>query len=261
MNEGAFLEPLTLALADFDIILLEDVPEGAQMVRIDRKYAFPVSRIPDVLENMKPWYSIVMAAGKRVSLYNSTYLDTPDFLFFNRHQRGYLHRNKIRYRSYPNTGTTFLEIKHKSNKGTTQKERILVENQSFELDNDSRRFLSEGISEIDPDTLKLSAQVNYQRIQFISKDQHERFSIDFGIHAHLDENSVEFGPVAILEVKQDYRFASPIVLQMRDMRYFEVSMSKYCLALTMLKPNLKSNRFKETLRRLRKITNEKSEPV
>lgn len=210
MNEETPSDILKSTITDFDDILLEDVIEGAQMVRIDRKYAFHVSHIPDVLKTMAPWYSVMVAAGERISLYNSAYLDTPDFLFFKRHQRGYLHRDKIRFRSYPNTETTFLEIKHKSNKGRTLKERILIENQSLELDDTARRFLSEGISEIDPDNLKLSAQVNYQRIQFISKDEHERFSIDFDIHAHLDEKSVEFGPVAILEVKQDYRFASPI---------------------------------------------------
>lgn len=261
MNEETTTDLLKLALADFDVILLEEVPEGAQMVRIDRKFAFHVSRIPDVLNGIQSQYSIVKAAGKRISLYNSVYLDTPEFLFFNRHHRGYLHRDKVRFRSYSNTGTTFLEVKHKSNTGKTLKERILRETQSLDLDSRARRFLSEEISEIDPGNLKLSAQVNYQRIQFISKDRHERFSIDFDIHAHLDENSVEFGPVAILEIKQDYRLPTPIVLRMRDMRYYEVGLSKYCLAMTMLKPDLKSNRFKADLRRLRKITNEQLEAV
>lgn len=261
MNEGTLSDSLISVLRDFDGILLEDVIEGAQMVRIDRKYAFPISRIPEILEMMKPYYSIVVAAGKRISLYNSTYLDTPDFLFFQKHQRGYLNRDKIRYRTYPNTETTFLEIKHKSNKGLTIKKRILREDQSMKMDSESRRFLAQAVPEVDPENLIISARVDYRRIQFVSKDQKERFSIDFDIRASLEGDSVDFGPVAILEVKQDYRFTSPIVRHVRDLRYFEMSMSKYCLALTMLKPNLKSNRFKEDLRRLRKITNEQLETV
>lgn len=261
MNEVKQSDSLISVLSDFDGILLDDVIEGAQMERIDRKYAFPVSHIPKILEDMTAWYSIVIAAGKRISLYNSTYLDTPEFLFFQRHQRGYMNRDKIRYRSYPNTETTFLEIKHKSNTGQTLKDRILRENQSLEMDSESLQFLEQGVPAVNPEDLILSAKVDYRRIQFISKDKHERFSIDYDIQASFEGQSVEFGPVAILEVKQDYRFTSPIVRHMRDLRYFEESLSKYCLALTMLKPNLKSNRFKEDLRRLRKITNEQLETV
>ena len=204
MNEGTLSDSLISVLRDFDGILLEDVIEGAQMVRIDRKYAFPISRIPEILEMMKPYYSIVVAAGKRISLYNSTYLDTPDFLFFQKHQRGYLNRDKIRYRTYPNTETTFLEIKHKSNKGLTIKKRILREDQSMKMDSESRRFLAQAVTEVDPENLIISARVDYRRIQFVSKDQKERFSIDFDIRASLEGDSVDFGPVAILEVKQDY---------------------------------------------------------
>ncbi len=261
MNKGKQSDSLISILGGYDAILLDDVAEGAQMERIDRKYAFPVSRIPKILEAMTPWYAIVVAAGKRISLYNSTYLDTPEFLFFQRHQRGYLNRDKIRYRSYPNTATTFLEIKHKANTGQTLKDRILRETQSFKMDSESLRFLNQGVPEVRPEDLIPSARVDYHRIQFISKDKNERFSIDFDIRASLNGKSVEFGPIAILEVKQDYRFTSPIVRHMRDLRYFEESMSKYCLALTMLKPNLKSNRFKADLRRLRKITNEQIETV
>lgn len=89
-----------------------------------------------------------------------------------------MNRDKIRYRAYPNTATTFLEIKHKSNTGQTVKDRILRENETLELDEESLQFLSQGVSAINPNDLMLSARVDYRRIQFISKEQNERFSID-----------------------------------------------------------------------------------
>ena len=43
--------------------------------------------------------------------YHTTYLDTPDFLFYTQQLRGKLNRHKIRYRRYESTGISFLEIK------------------------------------------------------------------------------------------------------------------------------------------------------
>lgn len=250
-------ELLQSPLSKFEVILLEDMSVGAQMERIDRKFAFHVSRIPEVICEVESNYSIVKAAGKNISLYNSTYLDTEEFLFFQRHHRGALHRDKIRFRTYPNTGTTFLELKRKSNRGRTAKLRIQRESGRIDIDKESKHFIRENAPQINPDTLITSARIDYQRIQFISKTDDERFSIDFDISAHYRGSDFNFGNVAILEVKQDRKFTSSIIAQMRDLRIREASMSKYCLALAALDPSLKSNRFKPDLRRLRKIQNEK----
>lgn len=257
MNDISRSKRLQEVLQGYEVILLDDIPVGAQMERIDRKYAFPASRIPEVLTGLEPWYTIVEAAGRNISFYESTYLDTTDFTFYQLHQRGAANRDKIRFRSYPYTGTRFLEIKHKTNKGHTVKERIPWHDKTFELNENAHAFLRQHADHLPVSRLRESCRIDYRRIQFIARDQRERFSVDFEIEAFLDTGSISFGEVAILEVKQDVRSDSPIVLKMRDLRIFEASMSKYCLALTMLKPDLKSNRFKEDLRRLRKIAYEK----
>lgn len=254
-------DAISLALSKFDIIHLKDIIKGGQMVRIDRKYVFHMDQVPEVLEGMEAEYSIVKVAGKKISTYKSHYLDTANFLFFNQHQRGLVPRDKLRFRTYPSTETTFFEIKHKSNKNITQKDRILRKDESLVLDKTIQDFISNGISKIDPKTLQLSASVNYHRLQFISKDQQERFSIDLNVNASLDGKTVDFGPVAILEIKQNKRSSSPMVDEMQALRLFEVSLSKYCVSLTLLKPDLKSNRFNEIVRLIKKISHQKHEQL
>lgn len=254
MNNYTVPDALSLALDDFDVISLEDIIKGGQMVRIDRKYVFHIDQVTEVLKGMESEYSIVKVAGNKISTYKSHYFDTIDFLFFNQHQRGLVPRDKLRFRTYPSTETTFFEIKHKSNKNITQKDRILRKDDSLVLDKTIQQFIRNGISKIDPKTLQLSARIDYHRIQFISKDQRERFSIDININSSLDGHHVDFGPIAILEIKQYKRFPSPMVVEMRKLRHFEVSLSKYCVSLTLLKPDLKSNRFNEIVRLIKKIS-------
>src|SRR5690554_1633363 len=108
-------------LNNFKRIELDDLPEGAQMERIDRKYSFHNSRVTEVIKGLEAEYEIVYAANSVISPYDSWYMDTPDFMFYRVHHNRVLNRDKVRYRSYPRTRTTFLEVKRKNNKGRTSK--------------------------------------------------------------------------------------------------------------------------------------------
>lgn len=245
-------------LRSFERVPLAELTEGAQMDRIDRKFPFHISHVPEVLKGLARDYKVVKAAGSVISPYDSLYFDTNDYLFFRRHHSGFLNRDKIRYRSYPRTHTTFLEVKRKNNKGRTAKSRILCSDLNFPLKSERLKFLLENISKIDPASLVPSVFIKYHRIAFIAEDGNERFSIDFNIRATLDDHETDFDNVVILEVKQDHKFTSPIITRLRELRMGEASMSKYCLALAILKPELKSNRFKLALRRLDKIIHEEN---
>lgn len=258
MNDTTLISSELLAvLKEFERIPLEELEE-AQMDRIDRKFPFHISKLPSVLKGLESDYKIVKAAGSVISPYDSLYFDTTDYLFFRKHHSGFLNRDKIRYRSYPRTHTTFLEVKRKSNKGRTAKSRILCADLNFPLKTDRMDFLAENLSTVDPKSLIPSVFIKYNRIAFIAEDGDERFSIDFDVRAKLDDKETDFGNVAILEVKQDHKFTSPIIARLRDLRMGAASLSKYCLALAMLKPDLKANRFKMDLRRLERIIHEEN---
>lgn len=243
-------------LNDFPRIKLEDLQEGAQMERIDRKYPFHISRVPAVLKGLDSEYEIVLAAGSVISPYDSWYMDTPDLAFFKNHHSGFQNRVKVRYRSYPRTQTTFLEVKRKDNKGFTSKERVLSDTLNYPFTPDQLDFLEENMKDFEPNVLQPSVYIEYDRIAFIPKHGNERFSIDFNISGQIDGKTTNFGEAVILEVMQDRRHTTPIISRLRELRLREASMSKYCLTMSLLDKSLKSNLFKQDLRRLEKIMNE-----
>lgn len=249
-------EDLQKVLNKFERIELTDLRDGAQMERIDRKYPFHISRIPEVLRGLESEYKIVRAAGSVVSPYDTWYMDTPELKFFKIHHNGFLNRLKVRFRAYPRTETTFLEVKRKSNKGYTSKSRMLSDGMNYPLNAEQLKFLEENMDGFDPHTLQPSVFIKYDRIAFTPIEGEERFSIDYNITAEIDGKKTNFGEAAILEVMQDDRYTSPVILHLRDLRLRESSMSKYCLTLSRLNQDLKSNLFKTDLRRLEKIMNE-----
>lgn len=255
MSEKEMAKHMEDSLAVFTKLQLHEVPKDALMERIDRKYVFHESRIEELLEGLHPHYNLVEAAGSVFAPYHSQYLDTEDFEIYNRHHRGFKNREKVRFRMYPKTQTSFLEHKLKSNKGRTSKLRIPTSS-DFNLDKEATSFLNDQLQNYKPHQLKPSAIVDYTRLGFISKDGDERFSIDFNISASMGDAEENFGSVAILEVKQGRHTNTPVVSKMRNSGLREVSMSKYCLSLSLLKPDLKSHFFKVALRRIRKINHE-----
>lgn len=252
-------EELPEVLNDFPRIELEELLEGAQMERIDRKYPFHISRVPEVLKGLEAEYKIVRAAGSVISPYDTWYMDTPDREFFKIHHSGFQNRLKVRYRSYPRTRTSFLEVKRKNNKGYTSKERIISDALDYPFSTDQLEFLEENIEEFDPHILQPSVFIKYDRIAFSPLEGNERFSIDFNITGQIDGKTTNFGEAVILEVMQDKRHTTPIISRLRDLRLKEASMSKYCLTMSLLDKDLKSNLFKGDLRRLEKIMNEEDE--
>lgn len=256
MSEDLIPEEIWQALHQFEEIALEDLPRENLMERIDRKFVVSLAEISPFLNGLGEGYRIVKAAGSVVAPYRSLYLDTDEFKYFNTHRRGFSNRIKVRYRTYPKTDTTFLELKRKNNKGRTQKVRIPLQESQLPLSVDSKDFLASLIPSEEVEGLKRSVEIEYDRLGFISKKGTERFSVDFDLRAKYNGKEVHFGDLAIIEVKQERISLSPVIRKLREDGIREASMSKYCLALSLLKPGLKWNTFKPTLHRIRKIDKE-----
>ena len=111
-------------LNSFGPISLEEMDSIRLMNRMDTKYVFSAGLLPLILDTLTASYKILEIEQKRDLLYHSRYLDTEEMLFYLQHVTGKLARHKIRFRKYESTGTTFLEIKRKTNKNRTVKWRI-----------------------------------------------------------------------------------------------------------------------------------------
>lgn len=256
MSEDMIPEQIWKALSEFHEIGLDEIPRETLMERLDRKYTISIDQVGSSISGLSEHYNIVKAAGSVVAPYRSLYLDTPEFEYFHKHRRGFGNRTKVRYRTYPKTDTSFIEVKAKSNKGRTRKERIRVENFDYPLPTQTSGFLKNLIDQDELKSLNLSVEIEYDRLGFIAKEGDERFSVDFDIRARYKGKEVSFGDLAVIEVKQDKMNTSPIIKQLRALGIRKASMSKYCMALSLLKPELKSNTFKASIHRLRKIDKE-----
>jgi hypothetical protein len=166
---------------------------------------------------------------------------------------GKVNRYKFRARKYVESNLHFFEVKFKSNKGRTVKERIKrpdIQN----LIQDSSHELVKSFSNIDPDTLIAKLWVNYKRMTFVSKTSAERLTIDTKLTFIDDTKRIQINGLAIAEVKQSSaRDKSYFVSLMKKLKVKERSISKYCLGVISLNEKIKRNNFKGTLLYLQKL--------
>ena len=127
MSENKTAELIIPQLQTFRPITLDEMDKVQLLNRMDTKFVFQVSKLPAFLEKIKERYRLLETNPLRYADYNSLYYDTPDFQLYFTHHRGKSGRYKIRFRSYNDTKLFFLEIKHKNNKGRTDKSRKIKE--------------------------------------------------------------------------------------------------------------------------------------
>ena len=249
------LKEIEHILAPFERLGLNDFGDGRFAERRDRKFPCHIDQIAEVIEGLHDQYDLITPNDDFISSIGTLYFDTPDYDFFQDHHRGKGNRLKVRFRKYPDTKTSFLEVKKKSIKGLTLKERVLSPFDSKVINTEMRTFLEEnGIKS--SSSLEPVLEVNYRRFSFISKNRVERFSIDFEIEFCNSNGQGNFGDLAIVEVKQPSLKTTTIIKKLRDCHIREASISKYCLSLSTLIPDLKSNRFKPALRSLQALFHE-----
>jgi hypothetical protein len=222
------------------------------MNRTDTKFTFSRERLYNMLTSLKPHYKVLEVKGKRISSYKTLYYDTTDFNLYLAHHNGQLNRYKIRHRSYVESGTGFLEVKFKSNKGRTIKERIKQKDAPQHWETESGAFLNEK-TPFKIETLIPAIWVNYSRITLVSRMNEERVTIDLNLE-FIRHNSLEnFGGLVIAEVKQGKKQASEFLKLMKCERIREGSISKYCMGVAVTDASVKKNNFKEKLLHIKQI--------
>jgi hypothetical protein len=236
-------EPITLK--EMDSVKLQD--------RVDTKFMFRDNFLPKLFQDMVPHYRILEVSNFRYSNYETLYFDTDDFKLYLQHHNGKQNRFKFRSRSYVESNLHFFEVKFKSNKGRTVKDRIKQHEIVKELNGQPGEFLVE-TSGHDPEKYKAQIWVNYRRHTFVSKTTQERLTIDTNLTFIDKDNQKTYDGLVIAEVKQGSALdKSPFIALMKKYRVRPKSISKYCLGVISLHPEIKKNRFKPTLLYLSKL--------
>jgi hypothetical protein len=238
------IEPI---LSKFTSVSLAEIEEVKLMSRIDRKYWFHLSKLPQILEQTLAEYNILEIEGKRLMDYQTTYFDTLDNEMYLKHHNGKSNRYKLRKRKYLTTDNSFLEVKYKTNKKVTEKNRIEVK---FE----SAGFLHKELGFIVKETPYFGENLypvlnnKFKRLTLIHKNKLDRCTLDFDPTFWNYEQVVNIDNLGIFELKRGSSLkSSPIVAILRNLKIRQRGMSKYCTGRALLEPGLKQNAFKARL--------------
>ncbi|MFO7697888.1 MAG: hypothetical protein R6X16_12135 [Anaerolineae bacterium] len=160
---------------------------------------------------------------------------------------------KVRKRAYADSDLAFLEIKHKINAQTTIKSRMPTRELSSQIARDAEPFLRTNypyhVEELEAKLLN-----TFQRITLVSTHRVERLTVDVGLISLWNGVGTSLAGIAIAEVKRD-RFSvdSEFVQQMRALGVRATGLSKYCIGVSMLYPEVKHNRFNPQLRQIARL--------
>jgi hypothetical protein len=241
-------------LIPFDPIRLSEMDKVQLLDRTDTKYIFHINQLGDILGKSIDNYRALTIKGMKYAHYETHYFDTPDYRLYTSHHNGRHNRYKVRFRTYVDSQKSFFEIKFKSNKGRTVKQRIQLPEVECLMNEETCRFL-ESHSNMKSALLQEALQINYNRIMLVNKEMTERLTIDFGMTYYINGEEHSFPNLVIAEVKQPRNGKSPFREIMHESHIRNLSISKYCLGIASFIPHIKKNAFKYKLLYINKISN------
>lgn len=257
------MSDINAILKEFRPVKLDEMDSVNFMNRNDTKYLFNINSLPELLKSAASGYRILEINDERSFSYCTTYYDTPAYSLYYQHVTGKLGRNKIRVRTYESTGTSFLEVKNKTNKGKTVKSRIKRKTEAGITEGKGFDFISEVMPDCNPDDLRPMLTNRFIRVTLANFEVKERITIDFNVSFSVDgEKSICLPYLAIAEIKRDRNpGCSPFYREIKRMGIREASFSKYCVGMALLNDMPKSNTLKPRLLTLNKIKNEPGNTV
>lgn len=256
-THGRARAALDVAMHDRNDISLEEVMEHAALqTRVDKKFLLTPEQFTAFTQRLGPEFAVMQIDGIRSFSYRSTYFDTPDFEQYVAHRQGRRRRYKVRSRTYVESQLCMFEIKTKGLRGATVKHRreqpledahtLTPENLAF-----ADQVLAEEYGQQVPE-LRPALHNAYTRATLVNPIDGERVTCDVDLR-YADDNAAVHGPdMLVVETKSaDGRGVSDQALAALGIR--AVSMSKYCLGIASLNPQLPANKWTRLLQRYRWI--------
>ncbi|MDQ6739825.1 MAG: hypothetical protein M3021_05515, partial [Actinomycetota bacterium] len=170
---------------------------------------------------------------------------------FRAHRQGRRRRFKVRTRTYVNSGLCMFEVKFKGHRGETVKHRMPYRMQdSSGLTEAAEEFLA---AQLEADygltlpILEPSLSTDYTRGTLVNPLTRERLTCDVDLVFGNLERTVRAPDLVVVETKTMDGFGvADQALAAMGIR--PVSMSKYCLGIALLHPDLPANRWNRLLR-------------
>ena len=244
------------AAALIDPIGLDELMELAELqTRVDRKYFVPADVFRTMIAELAGELRVLDIDGKRTFGYESVYFDTPDLATYRAHVQRRRLRFKARTRTYTDSGLCMFEVKLTGARGETVKERIKhPEQYRAELTEDAlahlKTTLCKAYHQDLPEGLQPTLVTAYRRTTFVSRTGEARLTCDSGLRClDLNHEVRDTGTHVLVESKSGGQGGSAADRILRELGVRPASVSKYCVAVAALHPELPSNPWRQTLRR------------
>ena len=266
---------LSSIITRYEPITLEQMSGIKLMNRTDTKFVTTERLLCELLLLAQDHYFAQDIDGERIARYFTAYFDTPDNDMYIMHQNGHLNRQKVRIRSYVDSGLNFLEVKTKNNHGRTKKKRVDMKDFNpvnpahditFRRQDDNFIAYDEFLREhLRYNARELTQQIEnrFNRITLVNKARTERLTIDTGLRFFnlVTGKRMDLTGLAIIELKRDGLQPSPILDLLNLLRIKPQGFSKYCMGQALTNPSLKQNRFKQRLRLVSRMLEQTHQPI
>lgn len=241
-------------LLNFDKTTLAEMNSVSLMKRVDTKFILKESQLLEVLSKLYDDYKILEINQERLMKYSTLYFDSENKKCFKDHHNGKLNRYKIRMRKYLVSDICFLEIKKKNNLGVTNKIRRQIKDFETNLTTKSKDYITE--SNINNLLLEPSLYNNFSRMTLVNKNESERITIDVDLSFSFGTDEKKFDKLVVVEIKQEgKRLNTTINRALKSMSILPTNFSKYCIGISNIIDDIKSNRFKEINLKINKLNN------
>jgi hypothetical protein len=241
-------------IGTYETIGLKEAEKVKLFDRSDRKYIFSLDYLYPVLEALQPYYQVLEAGSFVNQPYFSIYYDTEEFSMFLAHHNNRPRRVKMRIREYKSTGVSFLEVKQKTRLGQTVKSREKAASMEDMIDEAHAAFIQEK-TPFTREQLHAQLITQFNRITLISKERPERMTLDTQLSFTYRGRSLDLPQLVIAELKRESsRAVSRFPGEMKKHGIRALSVSKYCLGMALLNPDIKHNLFNPKLAKVKKLT-------
>jgi hypothetical protein len=244
--------------ARFEEISVEDLTVQAELLRrFDTKYIVPLHLLPQVYAALPSATRVLSVEGNHSTSYVTHYYDSADLHTYFDHLKRRRKRFKIRTRYYNEPTNGYLEIKIKMPRGQTQKVRWALNVNEVTSPIGEKHISLLNIALTDNSYAPLThryqrtLETTFSRTTLFDPDSSERITIDAHLHASLEESKIDLGAThAIVEIKSARQIGHSHRV-FTHLGLHPMSVSKYCVALTALQPELIGSPWKSALYLLR----------
>jgi hypothetical protein len=224
------------------------------MQRVTTKMILPEAQLALALEQVTEDYEVLEIGDRRLHHYWTQYFDTPSYALYHQHHNEQRDRYKVRTRRYSDLGLAFFEVKRKTSREITIKERLQIAQASEDIGAEGRAFLALHCP-CPAQELAPVLWTVFWRATLASRDRSERLTMDTGISLHTRRAEIALPGLAVVEIKRaGHALRSPLGRQLRELGVRPTGFSKYCMGISMLLPHLKHNRFKPQHRLLERLS-------